>query len=73
MVGPGLFKSKWRGISPICAPLDIDWGTSSHGVVGGILIKGFIFDDAAPSKGRDESGPGTATELEIDGTNDDVV
>ena len=70
---PVLFKSKCRDIGPICAALGIDWSTSSHGVVGGVLIDGSIFDDAAPSEGSDEPGPTSAAELGMDWTDDDVV
>jgi len=37
------------------------------------LVETFIFDDTASFQGRDEPGPGPATELGIDGTDDDVV
>ena len=60
-------------MGPIRAALEINWGASSHRVIGGVLIKGFIFDDAASSEGRYEPGPCPATELGIDGTNDNIV
>lgn len=60
-------------MGPICAALEIDRGASSHWVIGGVLIEGFIFDDAASSEGRYEPGPCPATELGIDGTDDNII
>lgn len=60
-------------MGPVRTSLDVDWSASSHGVIRGVLIDGFIFDDAASPEGSDEPGPRSAAELGIYGTDDDVV
>lgn len=60
-------------MGPICTALEIDGGASSHRVIGGVLVEGFVFDDAASSEGRHEPGPCPATELGIDGANDNII
>jgi len=68
-----LFESECGDIGPICASLDIDWGTSPHGIVGRVLVERFVFDDAASSEGGNESGPGSAAELGVYRADDDIV
>lgn len=68
-----MIKSKSGDISPICASLGINWRASAHGVVGRVLVERFVFDNAAPSERSDKPGPGSAAELGIDGTDDDVI
>jgi len=53
--------------------LDVNRSAPSHGVVWGVLVERPVFDDAAPSERSNESGPCSAAELEIDGTDHDVV
>lgn len=53
--------------------LDVDWSASFHGVLRGVLIGGFIFDDAASPEGSDEPGPRSTAEFRIYETEDDFI